>query len=130
MRASEPGYIGSVRIRNRIVMAPMISNLATPEHNHGGHMAYLEARARGGAGLIITEYTYINDANARGGSPNQLAAYSYERVPPKLRRLTERIHRHGAKAFMQIVHAGGKANADINRKENFAPTAMEYLAGR
>ncbi len=126
MRAFEPGQIGDVQIRNRIVMAPMISNLGTPRGEvTDQHIRYMTERARGGAGLIITEYTFIDSENSRG-SPNELGAYSMDLVP-KLARLTEKVHEHGARIFMQLVHAGGKALSGLNRKGNFAPSSVDYL---
>ncbi len=126
MHASDKGTIGGVEISNRIVMAPMISNLANVDGStNETHMAYLEERARGGAGLIITEYTYVDDINSRG-SRNQLGMYSGNMIP-KLRRLTERVHGHGTKIFMQLVHAGGKASPQINGVEPIAPSAVDYM---
>ena len=125
MKLSEPGRIGDLEIRNRIVMAPMISNLANPDGNtNENHIAYLEERAAGGAGLIITEYTYINSINSRG-SRNEAGAYNPDFIP-KFRRLTDRIHSHGARTFMQLVHAGGKAFLDTNREGPMAPTSTDY----
>lgn len=126
MKISEPGRIGDLEIRNRIVMAPMISNLANPDGcTNDNHIAYLEERAKGGAGMIITEYTYINALNSRG-SRNQSGVYNTDFVP-KFRRLTERVHSHGAKIFMQLVHAGGKAFLDTNQEGPVAPTSTDYV---
>jgi 2,4-dienoyl-CoA reductase-like NADH-dependent reductase (Old Yellow Enzyme family) len=126
MRSKQTGHIGSLEIKNRIAMAPMISNLANPDGTtNEAHLSYLEARAKGGAGLIITEYTYINDLNSRG-SRNELGAFSSTQVP-KLRRIPESLHKYGTKAFMQIVHAGGKALQDENRKKPMAPSPVDYL---
>ncbi|WP_241761859.1 oxidoreductase [Thermoplasma acidophilum] len=131
--ASEPGYIGTVRIRNRLVMSPMISNMADPDGNtNENHISYLEERAKGGAGLIITEYTYV-DRRSGIGSRNQMGMYD-ERQIPKFSRLTERIHAHGAKIFVQLVHAGAKAIGAINEykiapsKTNFDPSVREMDA--
>jgi len=122
-RLNDPGNIGDLRIKNRIVMAPMISNLANPDGStNEAHMAYLEERAIGGAGLIITEYTYVDNINSKG-SRNELGAYSSDFIP-KLRRLTERVHRHGASIFIQLVHAGGKALE--YSVEPMAPSSMSY----
>lgn len=126
MLSNKPGYIGDLEIRNRIVMAPMISNLANPDGStNERHISYLEARAKGGAGLIITEYTYVNDSNARG-SRNELGAFTSTHIP-KLRRIPEAVHRYGAKVFMQIVHAGGKALQEGNRRKPFAPSPVDYM---
>jgi 2,4-dienoyl-CoA reductase-like NADH-dependent reductase (Old Yellow Enzyme family) len=126
MRSDQIGFIGALEIKNRIAMAPMISNLANPDGTtNDTHLSYLEERAKGGAGLIITEYTYINDLNARG-SRNELGAFSSTMIP-KLRRIPESLHRYGTKAFMQLVHAGGKALQDENRKKPMAPSPVDYL---
>ncbi|HKJ96388.1 MAG TPA: NADH:flavin oxidoreductase, partial [Thermoplasmataceae archaeon] len=126
MQVDEEGRIGNLTIKNRIVMAPMISNLGNPDGStNNNHIAYLEERAKGGAGLIITEYTYIDRINSRG-SRNQLGMYSTNLVP-KLKRLTERVHGHGSRIFMQLVHAGGKASSSINGVEPMAPSAVDYI---
>ncbi len=126
MKISDPGNIGNLTIKNRIVMAPMISNLANPDGStNENHIAYLTARARGGAGLIITEYTYIDNINARG-SRNQMGAYSISFVP-KLKRITESIHGNDSIAFMQLVHAGGKALRTENKAPPMAPSEKDYM---
>jgi 2,4-dienoyl-CoA reductase-like NADH-dependent reductase (Old Yellow Enzyme family) len=105
-------YIGGLRIRNRIAMAPMISNLASPEgYPSEAHVAYMVERARGGVGLIITEYTYINKIDSRG-SLNQLGLYSDDLIP-KFRRLTEAVKAHGSRIFVQLVHVGRKTKSSI-----------------
>ncbi len=126
MKLSEPGRIGDLEIKNRLVMAPMISNLANPDGcTNENHIAYLAERAKGGTGLIITEYSYVNNLNARG-SRNQSGVYNPDFIP-KYRRLTERVHSHGSKIFMQLVHAGGKAFLNTNREGPIAPTATDYV---
>lgn len=127
MKIDEPGQIGDVHIRNRLVMAPMISNLANPDGNtNENHMLYLEKRAEGGAGLIITEYAYINPINSKG-SRNQLGIFSDDYIP-KLRRLTERIHRWNTKIFAQLVHAGGKALKSHGERA-VSPSPVSYPGG-
>ena len=126
MKAFDAGFIRNLEIKNRIVMAPMISNLANADGSSSDNLVrYLEERAKGGAGLIITEYTYVDNRNARG-SRNELGAYSSSLVP-KLRRIPEAIHPYGAKAFMQLVHAGGKALINENSRQPFAPSSVDFI---
>ena len=126
MHPGEPGYIGNLKIKNRIVMAPMISNLGNPDGStNENHISYLEERAKGGFGLIITEYSFVNNRNSRG-SVNETGLYDRKFIP-KFRRLTERVHMHGAKTFMQLVHAGGKASQQFNRMRSFAPSSVDYI---
>ncbi len=108
----EPIKIGDVQVKNRLAMSPMISNLGTPQgYPSEAHIAYLAERAKGGIGLIITEYTYVNNIDARG-SVNELGLYSDELIP-KFMRLTEIIHALGSKIFVQLVHVGRKTRRDI-----------------
>ncbi len=126
MKAFEPGFIGNLELKNRIVMAPMISNLANPDGStNENHIRYLEERARGGTGLIITEYTYVDNMNARG-SRNELGAFSMAQVP-KLRRIPEAIHQYDSRVFIQLVHAGGKALTNENAREPMAPSSVDYI---
>src|SRR4029450_3227815 len=93
-------------------MAPVGSNLCEPDGTPGERMlAYFEARARGGAGLVIVEGAAIAWPGG-GGDPNQLGV-SDDRFLPGLARLAERIHAHGAKAALQLQHAGRVATRDI-----------------
>ncbi len=125
MLANRPGQIGGLTLPNRIVLAPMISNLANPDGStNEAHIAYLAARARGGAGLLITEYTFVNDRNARG-SRNELGAYHPDFVP-KLRRLPESINDEGGRIFLQLVHCGGRAGLDTNPDRPYAPSLHDY----
>ena len=125
MRAFEPGHIGYLEIKNRIALAPMTTNLANLDGTTNDvHVRYLEERARGGAGLIITEYAYIDQANARG-SRNELGAYS-SLMAPKLRRIPDTIHPYGASVFIQLVHCGGKALWEGNKEQPMAPSSVSY----
>lgn len=126
MLASKPGLIGDLEIKNRIAMAPMISNLADSDgRTNEEHVKYLEARAAGGTGLIITEYTYVDQLNSRG-SRYQMGAFSSSLVP-RLKRIPETLHPYGSKVFTQLVHAGGKALQHDNVEEPMAPTSTDYM---
>jgi len=110
MKLFEPLRIRDVELKNRVVMAPMISNLGTPAgYPTDNHILYLARRAS--VGLIITEYTYVNRIDARG-SYNQLGLYDDE-VIPKFARLTEVIHNLDSKIFVQLVHVGRKTRRSI-----------------
>ncbi|MDQ1520479.1 MAG: hypothetical protein QOI55_1552 [Actinomycetota bacterium] len=107
-----PGRIGTLETRNRIVMAPMGSNLCEPDGTPGERMrSYYEARARGGCGLVIVEVAAIAWP-VGAANPNQLGI-SHDGFVPPLARLVERIHAHGAKAALQLQHAGKVATRDI-----------------
>ena len=69
----EPGRIAGLELRNRIVMPAMGCSLAEVTGEPGPRMIkYYADRARGGAGLIITEITRVDDETGVG-TPNQLS---------------------------------------------------------
>lgn len=86
-------------------MAPMLMGFGrfdgTPTEQM---MDYYEERAKGGTGLIITEITRVNDKTGAAAFA-QLSVSSDEHIKP-LSELAERIHRHGAKLFVQLHHPG------------------------
>jgi 2,4-dienoyl-CoA reductase (NADPH2) len=107
-----PGRIGALETRNRIVMSPMGSNLAEPDGSMGERIsAYYEARARGGAGLLIVGVGAI--AHPIGTcNPNQVGI-SDDVFLPGLEGFTARVHAHGARVAIQLQHAGKVATQDI-----------------
>lgn len=100
-----PMQIGKLTIKNRIVMAPMMLGFGTFDGTATSAMInYYEERAKGGAGLIITEITRVNDLT--GASSFGQLGVSHDYHIPSLRQMTERIHSHGAKLFVQLHHPG------------------------
>lgn len=100
-----PVSIGNLEIKNRIVMAPM--HLGLGQFNGcptEKMMDYYEERAKGGAGLIITEITRVEDFN--GASTFAQLGMSRDNNAQALKPFAERIHKHGAKLFVQLHHAG------------------------
>ncbi|MEV7972520.1 FAD-dependent oxidoreductase [Cellulomonas sp. NPDC089187] len=104
-----PFTVGTMTLRNRVVMPPMGSNLALPDGTvSDAQLDYYEQRARGGTGLIIVENICVAFPVASNGT-TQLRI-DHDRYVPRLYELTERLHRHGAKAAIQLNHAGASAN--------------------
>lgn len=100
-----PGQIGNVPVKNRLVMSPMGIGLAELDGSPSEDMiAFYEARAAGGAGLIIPEITRINDMNG-AGLLRQLSVTKDRHIEP-LSRLAQAVHRHGSKIFIQLHHPG------------------------
>lgn len=107
-----PGKLGPVDLRNRIILSPMGDNFADNEGYCTERMqAYYEARAAGGAGLIIMGVVSI--AFPHGTAEPFQCAVSDDKYIPGLAKLAERVHRHGAKVAMQIQHAGKVAARDL-----------------
>jgi len=107
-----PGNIGSLELRNRIIVSSMGENLAEPDGFMGERMQrFYEERAKGGAGLIIIGVASV--AHPAGtGNVNQVAI-SDDKFIPTLTQFTDRIHAHGAKVAFQLHHGGKVARMDI-----------------
>jgi 2,4-dienoyl-CoA reductase (NADPH2) len=124
-----PGRIGSLEVRNRIVMSPMGSNLAREDGHLGERIIrYYEERAKGGVGLIIVGVGAISFP-AGACNPNQIAI-SDDAFLPGLSELTRRVHAHGAKIAIQIQHAGKVAVRDItDGRPMWVPSIAAYKGG-
>src|SRR5947209_11749694 len=86
-----PARIGSVEIRNRIVMPPMTTRTADTEgYVTEDTIAYYLARARGGTGLITVE---MASAEKAGRHRRREVRIYDERFIPGLTRLVGQIHR-------------------------------------
>jgi 2,4-dienoyl-CoA reductase-like NADH-dependent reductase (Old Yellow Enzyme family)/NADPH-dependent 2,4-dienoyl-CoA reductase/sulfur reductase-like enzyme len=100
-----PGRIGSLELKNRIAVTAMGVSLAEEDGTVGEQLiAYHEAQARGGSGLIITGVTGV--AWPVGAVAWRQTAISDDKFIPGLRELTGRVHRHGAKIAAQLHHGG------------------------
>ncbi|UCB43614.1 MAG: FAD-dependent oxidoreductase [Dehalococcoidales bacterium] len=102
-RLFESGQIGKMHLKNRIVMPPM----GTGYHEKGGYVSqrlidYLEARAKGGVGLIIIEVTApsiecnVSNFQLTLGDDSYISGF---------RKLAEAVHQHGAKIAVQLQHS-------------------------
>lgn len=100
-----PGKIGQLELKNRGVMTAMGVGLAKENGEATAKtLAYFAERAAGGIGLIITEYTRINE---RDGivSGKQLSMATDKHIAP-FKEVVTAVHRHGTKIFVQLHHPG------------------------
>jgi 2,4-dienoyl-CoA reductase-like NADH-dependent reductase (Old Yellow Enzyme family) len=111
-RLLSPGQLGSLALPNRIALSPMGTNLGEPDGTVGEPMAaWYEARARGGAGLLIVGSVAVAYPVACTDA-RQIAA-SDDAHLPGLRRLADDAHRHGSTIAAQLVHNGTQSLLDI-----------------
>lgn len=100
-----PGQIGNVMLKNRVVMPPMMLGFGqfdgTPTEKM---MDYYEERAIGGVGLIVTEITRVNDFSGASAFAQLAISHDYHIAP--LKKMIDRVHRHGTKMFIQLHHPG------------------------
>lgn len=120
----EPGDIAGVHLKNRLVMTPMGVGLANLDGTPSDEMiAYYEARAAGGAGLIMPEICRIDDITGVG-LMRQISV-TRDRNIPALARLVQAVHRHGTKIFLQLHHPGRETYSSlIGGQPVVAPSAI------
>ena len=108
----EKGKIGNVELKNRLVMTPMGTNLAELDGTVGPAMlAYFEARAKGGCGLIMPEICKVNEKTGVGMF-RQIAATSDKHIP-SLAKLASTVHKYGSKIFIQLHHPGREGMSSL-----------------
>ena len=99
----QPGNIGSLRLENRIIMAPMGNALADDDgYVTEAMLDYYRVRAKGGVGLVITQCVSINREDMM---PYSLALFD-DKFIPGMKRLVETIHEQGARVSIQLMHPG------------------------
>lgn len=102
----EPGSIGPVTTRNRVVRAGTSESMAGPGGEVTDELVTLyEALARGGAGLIFTGHFYCHP---RGRYGRRQVGIDRDDAIEGLSRVTNAVHRHGGRVFAQIAHAGSQ----------------------
>lgn len=116
-----PGRIGTMTLPNRVVMAPMGTGYGTRDGFVTERMRnYYEARARGGAGLIIIEATCV-DYPVGVAFTGELSI-DHDRYLPGLSELAEAIGRHGARSAVQLHHSGLMGHSSITGRQPVGPS--------
>lgn len=111
-RLFSPGRIGTLALRNRLIMCPMGEGLANPDGTVSeAQVNYYGARARGGIGLVTVGSAVV--AYPRAAFSSRMTAISDPKYLPGLSALAARVHEHGARIAPQLVHDGQYAVEDI-----------------
>ncbi|MDR0520074.1 MAG: NAD(P)/FAD-dependent oxidoreductase [Clostridiales Family XIII bacterium] len=119
----EPLAVGRRVVRNRVVMPAMETRLNSPDGSPTQLLIdYYEARARGGAGMVVVENTFIDPYESRSSIASS-GLFSDHQIPMKAY-LAEAIKRHGALALIQLSHGGRQANPQATGMECVAPSAV------
>ena len=119
-RLLTPIDVGSIRLKNRIVM-PAMHLLYTPEGEVTDQLvAFYAERARGGAGLIIVGGCTIDEYS--GGA--NMIGLDHDRFMPGLKRLAKEVHSSGALIGAQLYHAGRYAHSALIGRQAIAPSAI------
>jgi len=116
-----PIRIGPVTIKNRIVFPAHLTNFAEDHLPSARHAYYYGERARGGAGLIITEEQSVHPTDL---AYEKLIDAFDPRVIPGYRKITYEVHRHGGKIFAQLNHNGQQGSSAYSRIPLWGPSSV------
>lgn len=116
-----PLALGPVEIRNRIVSTSHQTSLVHDHLPTADLIAYHEARARGGAGLICVEATATHHTGLL--TAHTIGGYLPE-IVPVFQRLSDAVHAHGAKIMVQLFHGGREVIASPPRPAAVAPSSV------
>ena len=124
-----PGRIGSMELRNRLVMSPMETMYGTPDGLPSERtVAYFAARAAGGVGLITVGATGIDPRHPETPGGLQIGT---DAAVAAHRELVDAVHAYGAKVQPQIVHAGPDGlGPEMHGVVSLGPSVIpSYLTG-
>ncbi|MDX6520688.1 MAG: hypothetical protein QOF08_1293 [Gaiellales bacterium] len=116
-----PLDLGSVTIPNRIVSTSHQTSLVHDHLPTDDLIAYHEARARGGVGLICIEATAIHHTGLL--TPHTIGGYLPE-IVPVYARLGKAVKQHGTRLVVQLFHGGREVIAAPPRPAAVAPSAI------
>ncbi|MFD6895984.1 mycofactocin system FadH/OYE family oxidoreductase 2 [Rhodococcus sp. NPDC060086] len=110
--------IGPFTLRNRMIFPAHLTNFSDGGTITDQHIAYYEARARGGVSMIITEEHTVHPSDRpyekliRGWDPAVLPGY---------RRLTDTVHRYDTRILAQLNHNGAQGSSMYTGRPLWSP---------
>jgi len=118
-----PLTIRNATIKNRIFSTGHMTTLCSNYLPNDDFVAYHEARAAGGAGLIITEVALVHET---GIYTSHTISAMDDRCIPGYRKLAEKVHAHGCTVFGQVFHPGREnfESIDGSAPVAYAPSAV------
>jgi 2,4-dienoyl-CoA reductase-like NADH-dependent reductase (Old Yellow Enzyme family)/thioredoxin reductase len=116
-----PLEVGPVELRNRVVSTAHQTTLVREHLPTDDFLAYHEARAAGGTGLIVLEAAAVHPSGLL--TDKTLGVYDDVAVPA-LARVADAVHAHGTCLFVQLFHGGREQIMSPPRQPAVAPSAV------
>jgi len=127
MKLLQPIKIKNMVLKNRAVMPGMGTLFGNFDNTVSNRLkGYIEARAKGGTGLIMVEYTAVNPGGR--AAVMQLGIWD-DRFIKGLKELAEIVHSYGAKIGIQLHHAGRGTTSTKCGRQPVAPSAVVGASG-
>lgn len=116
-----PFKLGQLNLKNRMVMGPMAANAPRPDGGPSDQtIAFFEARARGGIGMIIVGGMV---ATARGAAEAMVKAClrpDIESLVPDFRKMTDAVHAYGVPIIAEIMPGFGVMGVPSSERPNIS----------
>lgn len=122
LKLFSPAALGSIKLVNRVVMAPMTRNRADAHHVPTDIVAtyYAERSGPNGAGLIITEGT---GPTPEGNGYTRMPGAHNDAQFAAWKKIADAVHAKEGKIFIQLMHTGR-----ISHPVNFSEKGCEVVA--
>ncbi|MFX1281692.1 MAG: hypothetical protein ACFFA3_20240, partial [Promethearchaeota archaeon] len=124
-KLSDPITIRNMEVKNRVGFPPMMSSSADGQGRPTeGNILVYEQKAKGGTGILTYEASTIDPNTPVGGTQPNIGRK--ENISA-FQKLTDRVHKYGAKFGIQIVHGGilGFMGVPWGLKRIFAPSKVD-----
>ncbi len=125
-----PFELGSLRLKNRVIMAPMTRSKSPSNVVNENVVEYYRLRAAGGTGLIITEGTCVGH-KAASGYPDVPFIAGHDALAG-WRKVVEAVHAHDGKIAPQLWHVGGARRPGVEpggELPGYSPSGM-FMPGK
>jgi 2,4-dienoyl-CoA reductase (NADPH2) len=125
----QPGSIGKLIVKNRIKYAATETNFPYGDgYVSDREVAYMEAQAKGGAGIVTTQGAYP-DKMGEGKGFKGMMSINDDRYIEGLGRLADVIRANGALSSIQILHCGreGGVELDYCLMPSIVPQKLSYF---
>ena len=114
-----PLKIGSTVVANRVSFSAHMTNFGENHRISDRHIYYYRERAKGGAGLIITEELSVHPSD----HPYEELIFAFDpEVVEGFKKLTSTIHRYDTKIFAQLNHNGTQGDSSLTRSPVWGPS--------
>lgn len=126
---AEPGTIGTLRIRNRILKSPQTTATCNPDGTVTQRTVnHYRRLGEGGTGLVMVEYTYVDD-DASKSIHGQTGLSRRDHIAG-MGWLADEIKSTGARAGIQLVHAGRQKFLGVKPMKSAGTSAWDYVTAQ
>ena len=119
------GKIGNIKLKNRIIMLPTVTNLSNEGFVSEREVEYYKRRSKG-VSLVIVGASYVNKLGKF--FVNQIGIDNDDKIQ-RLRKLSEVIHQNGAQAAIQLAMHNPKYKPSDFTKQQIQGFVQDFISG-